>query len=251
MLIDTHTHLFKEYYDNKEEVLKRAKEEGIGIIINNGCDGKSNVEVLEMVGKNVFGAIGIHPEAVLEYTQEDLDFIEENLKNPYIVAIGEIGLDYHYSKDNKEEQKQLFEYQLKLAERYNMPVIIHSRGATEDTIDILKKYQVRGSIHSFSGSFETAQIYLKMGFKLGINGVVTFKNSKLKEVIARLPKEALLLETDAPYLAPVPYRGKQNESKNIAIIAEYIANIYGIEKNLLAEVTSQNALSLFDKIKVE
>src|SRR5699024_6836671 len=161
------------------------------------------------------GALGIHPEYVENYTLDDIKFIEDNLNNPKIVAIGEIGLDYHYSKENKEEQIKLLELQLKLAEKYGVPVIIHSREATEDTINTLKKYKVRGVIHSFSGSLETAKIYIKMGYLLGINGVVTFKNCNLKDVLKEIPIENIVLETDSPYLTPVPFRGKQNNSSHI------------------------------------
>lgn len=251
MFIDTHAHILSEYYENKSEVIKRAVENGIVRIINNGCDGESNKEVIENLSKEVYGAIGIHPEAVDKYTDEDIAFIKENIKNPKIVAIGEIGLDYYYTKENKEEQKKLFELQLAIAEEENIPVIIHSREATEDTINILKKYKVHGVIHSFSGSYETALIYIKMGFKLGINGVITFKNAKLKEVVARLPLDSIVLETDSPYLSPVPLRGKQNESKNIIYIAEFVAELFGIELPFLAEVTNKNALCIFDKLKLE
>lgn len=250
MFIDTHAHIFKEYYgSNIDEVIKQAKEAGIGRIINNGCDAASNKEVMEMLDKKeIYGAIGIHPESVLSYSEEDITFIEQNIKNKKIVAIGEIGLDYHYSKDNKEEQIQLFEKQLKIAEENNLPVIVHSREATMDTIKSLQKFHLKGVIHSFSGSYETAQIYIKMGFKLGINGVITFKNSKLKEVIARISQEHIVLETDSPYLSPMPLRGKQNEPQNIKYIAAFVAEIYNINCSDLAEVTSQNACAIFDKI---
>ena len=145
MLIDTHCHLYKEYYDDIESIIKLSKENKVMYYINNGCDAKSNIEVLELVEKypSVYGALGIHPEYVENYTLNDIKFIEDNLNNKKIVAIGEIGLDYHYSKENKYEQIKLLELQLKLAEKYDMPVIIHSRDATEDTINTLKKYKVK------------------------------------------------------------------------------------------------------------
>ena len=193
----------------------------------------------------MYGAIGIHPEYVDNYTKEDLFFIEKNLTNKKIVAIGEIGLDYHYTKDNKEKQIELFESQLKLAEKYNKPVIVHSREATKDTIDTLKKYKVKGVIHSFSGSFETACIYIKMGFLLGVNGVITFKNANIKEVYERIPLHNIVLETDSPYLAPVPYRGKKNEPANILVIAEFLASLYGVSISYLSEVTNENIARIF------
>jgi TatD DNase family protein len=194
----------------------------------------------------MYGAIGIHPESANEYTQDDLDFIEEHIKDNKIVAIGEIGLDYYWIKDNKDQQKELFEYQLKLAEKYNVPVIVHSREATQDTIDILKKYKVRGIIHSFSGSYEVAQIYIKMGFLLGINGVITFKNCNLKDVVSKLELSNIVLETDSPYLTPVPYRGKRNDPTKVMDIARFIAELKGITLEELSKEINGNLNRLFD-----
>ena len=224
MFTDTHCHIFEEYYEDIAEVLERAKNVDITRVINNGCDNKSNKEVINLVNKhsNMYGAIGIHPEAIEEYNETDLQFIEDNITNKKIIAIGEIGLDYYYTKDNKEEQIKLFEHQLEIAKKYNLPVIIHSREATKDTIDILKKHEVTGVIHSFSGSLETAKEYIKMGFLLGINGVITFKNCNLKDIIKEISLENIILETDSPYLTPTPYRGKKNEPARIINIAEFI-----------------------------
>lgn len=248
MFTDTHCHIYKEYYENIEEVLKNAKKSNVNRMINNGCDKKSNEEVLELTKnyENIYGAIGIHPENIEEYKEEDLKWIEENLKQSKIIAIGEIGLDYHYTKENKTEQIKLLERQLKIAEQYHLPVIIHSREATEDTINTLKKYKVTGVIHSFSGSLETAKIYIKMGYLLGINGVITFKNSKLKEVIKEIPLENIILETDSPYLTPEPFRGKKNEPARIKEIAEFICNLKGISLEDLATITNHNIKRIFD-----
>lgn len=250
MLIDTHCHLYKEYYDDIDSIIKLSKENKVMYYLNNGCDAISNIEVLESVEKypSVYGALGIHPEYVENYTLDDIKFIEDNLNNPKIVAIGEIGLDYHYSKENKEEQIKLLELQLKLAEKYGVPVIIHSREATEDTINTLKKYKVRGVIHSFSGSLETAKMYIKMGYLLGINGVVTFKNCNLKDVLKEIPLENIVLETDSPYLTPVPYRGKQNNPSYILDIAKFIAEIYDLSLEEVASITTDNVLKLYTKI---
>lgn len=250
MLIDTHCHLYKEYYDDIESIIKLSKENKVMYYINNGCDAKSNIEVLESVEKypSVYGALGIHPEYVENYTLDDIKFIEDNLNNPKIVAIGEIGLDYHYSKENKEEQIKLLELQLKLAEKYGVPVIIHSREATEDTINTLKKYKVRGVIHSFSGSLETAKMYIKMGYLLGINGVVTFKNCNLKDVLKEIPLENIVLETDSPYLTPVPFRGKQNNPSHILDIAKFISEIYDLTLDDVSRITTDNVLKLYTKI---
>lgn len=248
MFTDTHCHIYKEYYENIDEVLKNAKKSNVNRMINNGCDKKSNEEVLELTQKyeNIYGAIGIHPENVEEYTKEDLKHIEENIKNKKIIAIGEIGLDYHYTKENKESQKELLESQLKIAEHYHLPVIIHSREATEDTINTLKKYKVTGVIHSFSGSLETAKIYIKMGYLLGINGVITFKNSKLKEVIKEIPLDNIILETDSPYLTPEPFRGKRNEPARIHEIAKFICELKDISLDELARITNDNIKRIFD-----
>ena len=250
MLIDTHCHLYKEYYDDIDSIIKLSKENNVVYYINNGCDAKSNVEVLELVEKysSVYGALGIHPEYVENYTLNDIKFIEDNLNNKKIVAIGEIGLDYHYSKENKYEQIKLLELQLKLAEKYDMPVIIHSRDATEDTINTLKKYKVKGIIHSFSGSLETAKIYIKMGYLLGINGVVTFKNCNLKDVLKEIPLENIVLETDSPYLTPVPYRGKQNNPSHILDIANFISEIYDLTLDDVSRITTDNVIKLYTKI---
>ena len=244
---------FKEEYEKlngkKNDQGKKYRE--ITIDSKNKMVYKTTEEVLDLIEKypNMYGAIGIHPEDIDGATQEDIKFIEVNLSNEKIVAIGEIGLDYYYTKENKEKQIKLFETQLALAEKYNIPVIVHSRDATEDTINSLKKFKCKGVIHSFSGSLETAKIYIKMGYLLGVNGVITFKNSKIKEVIKEVGLENVVLETDSPYLAPVPYRGKINSSKNIPVIAEFLAkeleqNVNGIEK-----ITEENTKSLFTRLK--
>ena len=248
MFTDTHCHLYRSYYDDLDDVIMQIRDSEISKVINNGCDKNSNIEVVELINKYdlMYGAIGIHPESVNEYTRDDLDYIEEHIKDKKIVAIGEIGLDYYWVKDNKDKQKELFEYQLKLAEEYDVPVIVHSREATQDTIDILKKYKVRGIIHSFSGSYEVAQIYIKMGFLLGINGVVTFKNCSLKDVIERIDVSNIVLETDSPYLTPVPNRGKRNDPTKVMDIAKFIADIKGISLIQLSEEITGNLDKLID-----
>ena len=245
--VDTHAHIFNEYYDNIESIVKSAKENNVNFIINSGCDNASNMEVLERLKcENMFGTVGIHPESVLTYTNEDLKFVEDSLNLKKIVAIGEIGLDYHYDKSTKEKQIKLFEEQLKLAEKYQKPVVIHSREATEDTINVLKKYNVKGVIHSFSGSLETANVYIKMGFLLGINGVVTFKNCNLKDVLEKIDLENIILETDSPYLTPHPYRGKRNEPKYIIEIAKYLAQLKDISLDELSTITNNNIKRIYD-----
>ncbi len=248
MFTDTHCHLYKEYYEDVSKILLNAKEASITRFIVAGCDNKSNKEVLELTKKNpsIYGALGIHPENVQDFKSEDLTFLEKALQNKKVIAIGEIGLDYHYGKEDKERQQKLFESQLCLAEKYHLPVVIHSRDATQDTVDILKKYPlVKGVIHSFSGSLEVAKIYIKMGYKLGINGVVTFRNSHLKELLPYI-KNDIILETDSPYLTPHPYRGTRNEPKYVKNIAEFVSEYLNISIEELSEITNKNILSLFD-----
>ncbi|MCM1053117.1 MAG: TatD family hydrolase [Ruminococcus sp.] len=248
MFTDTHCHIYKEYYEDIDLILENALKNGVARFINNGCSNKSNKEVLSLSRKyaNMYVALGIHPEEVDNYKEEDLKFLEEYLKDDKVIAIGEIGLDYHYTKDNKDKQIRLLEKQLELAEKYSLPVIIHSREATEDTINTLKKHKVTGVIHSFSGSLETAEIYIKMGYKLGINGVITFKNAKLKEVFEKIDLKYLVLETDSPYLSPEPFRGKTNEPARIEVIAEFVAKLKGVSLEELSIITNQNIREIFD-----
>lgn len=248
MFTDTHCHLYSEYYEDIGLIIDKSKENNVNRWINNGCDNKTNKEVIKLLNlnNNMYGAIGIHPENIDSYKDEDLSFIEKNVSNKKILAIGEIGLDYHYTKDNRDKQINLFESQLLIAEKNNIPVIIHSRDATQDTINIIKKYKVNGVIHSFSGSLETAKEYIKLGFLLGINGVITFKNSKLKEVIKEISLDNIVLETDSPYLSPEPYRGKQNNPSNIINIAKYICNLKNITLEELCEITNNNIKRIFN-----
>lgn len=247
MFTDAHCHLYKEYYSNIKSIIEESKNNNVNRYINNGCDKYSNKEVLELIKvyENMYGTLGIHPEYVDSYTNEDINFIETNLSNERIIGIGEIGLDYHYTKENKNKQIILFEMQLKIAEKYNMPVVIHSREATLDTINTLKKYNVKGLIHSFSGSMETAREYIKMGYLIGVNGVITFKNANVKDVIKELPLESLVLETDSPYLTPVPYRGKQNNPSHILDIANFICELKNISLNDLSIITNNNLSKIF------
>lgn len=247
MFCDTHCHLFQEYYEDIDEIIKLAKENNVNRMIVAGCDNKSNKEVISLIKREkVYGALGIHPEDVENYSEDDLKFIEENISNKKIIAIGEIGLDYHYGKETKDAQIKLFESQLELAEKYNLPVVVHSREATLDTITSLKKYKVKGVIHSFSGSLETAKIYIGMGFLLGVNGVITFKNCNLKDIIKEIDVHNIVLETDSPYLTPVPFRGKRNDPSKIFNIAKFVSEIYGIESVKLAEITNENIKRIFD-----
>lgn len=248
MFVDTHCHLFPEYYENLNALEKKILDAGIVKVINNGTDDQSNKIVLDLINKYnyMYGAIGIHPEAVDSYKEEDLLFVEDHLKDDKIVALGEIGLDYYWTKENKDKQIELFEKQLKIAEKYNIPVIIHSRDATLDTIECLKKYKVKGVIHSFSGSYETAQIYIKMGFLLGINGVVTFKNCNLIDVLKKISIENIVFETDSPYLTPVPFRGQQNNPSHVIDTAKFVSDNLNISMEELSSITQNNVKRVFD-----
>ena len=248
MFIDTHCHLSKEDYDDINKIIKEDKEAGVDKIVVSGCSRDSIDEVMTFKDTYdmVYVTIGYHPEYVDSVTLKDLEYLKSLLCEKKVVGIGEIGLDYHYTKDNKDKQIWLFEEQLKIAEEFKLPVVIHSRDATQDTINTLKKYNVKGIIHCFSGSLETAKKYISMGFLLGIGGVVTFKNSKLKDVVKEIPLKSIVLETDSPYLTPVPYRGKVNSSKYLKYIAEFISEVKNISVLELAKITSDNASSLFD-----
>ena len=253
MFVDTHCHIFKSDYDNIDEVLNNASNNNVKYYINNGSDREYNKEVLELVKEydNMYGALGIHPETVDDYSLDDIEFIKNNLSNEKIVAIGEIGLDYHYTKENKDEQIKLLEMQLSLAEEYYLHVIIHSRDATEDTINTLKKFNCRGTIHSFSGSLETAKIYIKMGYLLGVNGVITFKNCNIKDVIKEVGLDNIVLETDSPYLTPVPYRGMQNNPSHILDIAKFVSELYNVSLEELSYRINENIKRMYERVKLD
>lgn len=248
MFTDTHCHLYNEYYDNIDVIINNAQQNSINRFIVSGCSTKDNNEVINIIKRfdNLYGVIGLHPEEALNYCIEDIKMLENNLNNSKIIGIGEIGLDYHYENFDKEKQQALFKSQLELADKYKLPVVIHSREATEDTIRILKEYPgVKGVIHSFSGSKETAMIYIKMGYKLGINGVVTFKNSHLKDILKDIINN-IVLETDSPYLTPHPYRGTQNNPSYIKLIANFICDYLNLDLSQLSIITNNNIKEIFD-----
>lgn len=248
MFIDTHCHIVSEYYDNIENVIKNAIDNGVLKIIVNGYNMQSNREVLELVKKYdiVYGALGIQPEELYDYNDNSLKFIEEHINDEKIIAVGEIGLDYHYNTD-RNLQKELFKRQLEIAYKYDKPVIIHSRDCIQETYNILKKSKVKGTMHCYSGSKEMALEFIKIGFSIGIGGVSTFKNAKnIVDVIKYIPLEYIILETDSPYLTPEPYRGKKNEPMYIPIIAKRVADIKGLDIKEIEMATTDNARRLFD-----
>lgn len=244
MYIDTHCHLDSRQVDNVEELIKNIEN---NIIIVSGYDDKSNLEVVNLISKykNVYGTIGIHPS---EINNSDINIIKKYASDEKIVGIGEIGLDYHYGKEDKELQKQFFIDQINIARNFNKPVVIHSRDASLDTLEIIKNNNdISYVMHCYSYSLEIAKELLKYNVKLGIGGVLTFKNSKeLKRVVNEISLDNILLETDSPWLTPEPFRGKKNEPKNVLLVAEKIAEIKNISKNEVLKITTDNAISKFD-----
>ena len=247
MIIDTHCHIYYSEVENADEIIKECKKNNIVMILN-GIDKKSNLEVLELLKKydNVYAAIGYDHSVVDEINEEDLILLENQLQNEKVIAIGEIGLDYYWVKDNKEKQKQLFIKELELAEKYNLPVIIHSRDAVQDVYDILKTRNLRGSIHCYSGSTEMAQEFIKIGFYIGIDGPITFKiNKKQRQMVKDIDIKHILVETDSPYLSPEPNRGKANTSLNLVYIIKQIATECNMNYEDIRDITTNNARKLF------
>ncbi len=245
MFIDTHFHLSKE--DNIKEIVDTAKEDGINLLIVSGCDKLGIKVAITAIDKyeNIYATVGYHPSETDFVKEEDLLILEKLiLNNKKIVGLGEIGLDYHYENIDREKQKALFIKQLNLASKLKVPVVIHSRDAFHDTLEILSRYQLKGIMHCFSGSRENALSYLNLGYLLGIGGVVTFKNSKLSEVLKGISLNNLVLETDSPYLSPI--RGETNSPKNVKLVAKKLAEIYNISIDDVAKITSRNASLLFD-----
>ena len=205
MFVDTHCHISYEDYDNIDELIMNIKNSKVEKIIVNGTDMKSNLFVLELVRKYdiVYGALGFHPKELDDFSYDYLDWLDKNIDNDKIVALGEIGLDYHYENTNKERQIDVLRRQLDIAVKHNKPIIFHCRDAIGDTYDILKKYNLKGTMHAYSGSLDMALKFIKLGYCLGVGGVVTFKNAKnIIEVIKNIDLKYIVLETDAPYLTP-------------------------------------------------
>lgn len=245
MIVDTHCHLNE--YPNLLEIIESMRND---IMIVSGTNQKENELVVDTLikHKNIYGAIGIHPENANTYNDEELKYIEQKLNEPGIVALGECGLDYHWTNDNKEQQKKLFIKQIELANKYNTTLVIHSRDAMEDTIKILKNnLKTKAVMHCFAGDLDDAKELMKMNIMFGIAGPITYKNNlKTKEVIENIPLEYILLETDSPYLTPEPLRGQNNEPKNIHLVAKKIAEIKNIKIEQIIEKTTQNARLQFD-----
>lgn len=253
MLFDTHVHLNDDQFnEDLEEVIERARENGVERVVVVGFDEKTIKRAIELIDTYdfMYAAIGWHPVDAIDLTDSYLEWIEELSAHPKVVAIGEIGLDYHWDKSPKEVQQVVFRRQIQLAKKLNLPIIIHNREATEDVVTILEEEgaaEVGGIMHCFSGSPETAKHCLDMNFYISLGGPVTFKNAiKPKEVAKAVPLDRLLIETDCPYLAPHPYRGKRNEPSYVRLVAEQIADLKEVSFEEVAKATTENANRLFN-----
>lgn len=252
MIFDTHAHYDDEaFQEDRDELLNSLSTHGIEAVVNVGASIQTTKNTLELMKKYpfVYGAVGVHPSETEELNDNLMDWLKHVSGEKKVVAIGEIGLDYYWKEPDPEIQKHWFVRQLQLAREVKLPVIIHSRDAAQDTLDIMKAEkagEIGGVIHCFSYGIEMAREYLNMGFYLGIGGVVTFNNGrKLKEVVDYMPLDRIVLETDCPYLSPVPNRGKRNSSLNLLYVAEAISQIKGISPEEVIAITNQNARNLY------
>ncbi|RST71124.1 TatD family deoxyribonuclease [Siminovitchia acidinfaciens] len=252
MLFDTHVHLNDEQFnEDLQEVIERAKEAGVSYMVVVGFNRPTIEKAIILVEEYdfLYASIGWHPVDAIDMTDEDLAWIEEMAVHPKVVALGEMGLDYHWDKSPQDVQKEVFRRQIGLAKKLKLPIIIHNRDATEDVVQILreeKAEEVGGIMHCFSGSAETAKECVEMNFHISLGGPVTFKNAKKpKKVAMEVPLDRLLIETDCPYLAPHPYRGKRNEPAYVKLVAEQIAELKEISYEEVAKKTTENAMKLF------
>lgn len=253
MLIDSHAHIDdQKFNEDREAVLENARAAGIEIIINPGADEESSYRAVEMSEKYpiVYATVGIHPHDAKDYEPQKHDvLLREWAKKDKVVAIGEIGLDYHYDYSPRDIQQDVFIRQMIIAKEVKLPIVIHNRESMEDMVRILKEHfapEYGGIMHSYSGSVEMAEVFLEMGFYLSISGPLTFSNArKLPEVVAMMPLDRLLVETDSPYLTPTPHRGKRNEPAYVRFVAAEIARIRGISLEEVSEITTENARKVF------
>ena len=252
MIFDTHAHYDDSAFDeDRDTLLENLRKKNVRYIINSSVDIPSSLESINLTEKYsyIYAAVGVHPQNIDDELENNYQNHIENMikKNKKVVAIGEIGLDYHFDSNEKLKQKTVFEDQIKLALKYDLPIIVHDREAHKDTIEILKKYNPKGIVHCFSGSVEMAKELVKLGMYLGIGGVSTFKNAKnIIETIKEIPLENLVLETDAPYLAPEPVRGTRCDSSLIKYVAEKISTIKNIDVQEVYEKTFNNAIKIFN-----
>lgn len=249
-IFDTHAHYDDEAFDDdRESLILSLKDRGVVGIVSCGCDIASTVanQNLSHSFDDFYFAAGFHPENLEDFSVEDLEKLEPFFADEKCVAVGEIGLDYHWMNSTKEKQREVFVAQIELAKAKGLPVIVHDREAHGDTLDILKATKPSGVLHCFSGSVEMAREVIKLGMFLGFNGVATFKNArKIPEVIKEIPLDRIVLETDCPYLAPEPHRGKRNDSSFIPFIAQRIGEILGISAQEVLDVTNKNARALYN-----
>lgn len=251
MLFDTHAHYDDDWFDeDRQALLSSMPEKGVGLIVNPGCTLESSRTAIALAQTydHVYAAVGIHPENCHDFVPQHIDTLRELAKHPKVVAIGEIGLDYYWEENPPREfQQQVLRAQLQLAQELKLPVIIHDREAHADTLAIVKEFpSVKGVFHCYSGSVEDARTLVKMGWMLSFNGALTFKNArKAPDVVAEIPLEHLMIETDAPYLAPVPHRGKRCDSGLVYLVAEKIAQIKGISADEVARITTENGKRFF------
>lgn len=252
MIFDTHAHYDDEAFDeDRESIIEELKTSNVGKIVNVGANLSSSLRSVDLANKYGFfyAAVGVHPDDAAEIDDEGLNRLREMAANEKVVAVGEIGLDYYWNKENADIQKKAFLAQIELAKELSLPIIVHSREAAKDTMDILASSDAAktgGVVHCFSYSPEIALEAVKMGFYIGVGGVVTFKNAKkLKESVELIPMERILLETDCPYLAPDPFRGKRNSSLYLDYVVKEIASIKGIDEEKVIEITYKNALEMY------
>lgn len=252
MIFDTHSHYDDEAFDkDREELFRRFPEQGIGTIVTVGADIATSKAAIALAARheNIYAAIGVHPSDTGDMTDTDIDWLCSHSADEKVVAIGEIGLDYHWKEPEPSVQKVWFERQITLAKEVNLPIIFHSREAAEDTMKMIcdtKAYDCGGVIHCYSYSSEMAKEYVKMGYYIGVGGVLTFKNArKLKETVEAIPLAYIVLETDCPYLSPEPNRGKRNDSSNLVYVADEIARIKGTTREEVVRVTEENARRLY------
>lgn len=252
LLFDTHVHLnARQFMEDREETIQRAFDAGVKYMVVVGFDSETIPLAIEIAEQydTIYAAVGWHPVDAIDMTEDHLKWIEELSAHPKVVSIGEMGLDYHWDKSPKDIQKEVFRKQIQLAKRVQLPIIIHNREATEDIIEILQEedaQSVGGIMHCYNDSVEYVQACLDMNFYISLGGPVTFKNAPLpKEVAVQVPGDRLLVETDAPFLAPHPNRGKRNEPAYVKLVAEEIADLRGVSLEELSKLTTQNAFSLF------
>jgi len=248
MFIDTHVHLNSERYDDLDNIIENAKRNGVGIMIVSGYNKSSSIKAIEIANTydGVYASVGLHPSDCKDEIDLELNWLRKIVNEKKVVAIGEIGLDYYWDKSFIDLQKTMFLKQIEIAKNVNLPIVVHSRDASLDTWEILSKNQVKGVLHCYSGSLEMAKSYVKLGYYLGVSGVITFQNSKtLKKVVEEIDLDYLVSETDAPYLTPHPFRGKINYPEYVGFVVEEIAKIKNLSIEEVKNIIKQNVKKLF------